>query len=104
MKLCIIFYIGSFLVGLTLGAMAMREIMEAGFKQESNRHRPEGRKVQDAKVCANCDEIFTGQACPACGEDNWAWLSDWLQPLSPDEAIVDTVALDRLQRMAGLPA
>jgi len=37
-------------------------------------------KLYEARVCVNCEEIYTGQACPRCGEDGWM-LSRWLQPM-----------------------
>lgn len=30
-------------------------------------------RLNDAKLCLDCDEIFEGDACPKCGQ-NLAWL------------------------------
>jgi len=36
-------------------------------------------KISRAKVCIQCDELFTQEACPVCGrDDNWVWLDSWV--------------------------
>ena len=41
-------------------------------------------KISRAKVCIQCDELFTQEACPVCGrDDNWIWLSSWIRALEP---------------------
>lgn len=47
-------------------------------------------KLKDSLLCLSCDEVFAfdffqnkkaPQACPACGEGKFVWLSRWIMPL-----------------------
>ena len=40
-------------------------------------------KLSEAKLCIDCEEIFSGNGneCPACGSLQWRWLGRWLPPL-----------------------
>lgn len=60
-------------------------------------------KVSEAHICIGCDELFTGSLCPVCGrDDNWVSLVSWIPAMEHGSVVVDGVALERLQRMAGL--
>jgi len=44
-------------------------------------------KLNKAKFCYNCDEIFTEDTCPSCGrDDNWIWLSNWITTLTTNSS------------------
>ncbi len=39
-------------------------------------------KLAEAKLCIECDEVFSGPACPSCGKhEPWKSLSEWVKPL-----------------------
>jgi len=40
-------------------------------------------KIQDAKICMDCDEIFPihHETCPACGSRSFHWLAYWIKPM-----------------------
>jgi len=33
----------------------------------------------DAKFCIDCEEIFIGKTCPACGRMHTIFLSEWVK-------------------------
>ena len=39
-------------------------------------------KVATAKICLDCDELFTEEECPECLNKEYVFLSKWLPPLS----------------------
>lgn len=53
-------------------------------------------KVVDAKVCADCDEVFEGCVCPACGNEQNIPVQKALLPITgsrvrkitPQEAVI----------------
>jgi len=39
-------------------------------------------RLNDAKFCVDCEEIFVGKDCPRCGRDiSSVYLSDWLMSI-----------------------
>lgn len=38
-------------------------------------------KLQEAKLCLNCDEIYTGPVCPKCATPHYAFVSTWIPPI-----------------------
>ena len=39
-------------------------------------------KVEDARICGSCDEVYTGFVCPSCGFDQSVSLDEALKALS----------------------
>lgn len=39
-------------------------------------------RVNNAKVCPNCDALYDGPSCPSCSSRNGYPLRRWLQPMS----------------------
>jgi RNA polymerase subunit RPABC4/transcription elongation factor Spt4 len=35
-------------------------------------------KLNKAKLCLDCEEIYEGQVCPKCGSFMYHWLVKWL--------------------------
>jgi len=40
-------------------------------------------KVKRAKLCVVCEEIYEGNVCPACGNEEGIWLVNNLMTLPP---------------------
>jgi hypothetical protein len=40
-------------------------------------------QLQAARLCVNCEEVHDAQACPACGSENFAYLTRWVPPARP---------------------
>lgn len=56
-------------------------------------------KLNDARFCVDCEELFEGTACPKCGRsESYVCLSDWLKSLNSPEGMVYLV-----QRIPVLP-
>lgn len=40
-------------------------------------------KLNKARFCVGCEELFEGVACPKCGrDDSVVWISEWMKPPS----------------------
>lgn len=39
-----------------------------------------------ARLCVNCEEVHAAQACPACGSENYAYLTRWVPSSKPQPA------------------
>jgi hypothetical protein len=37
-------------------------------------------RLDDARLCLDCEEIHKDQECPACGSEAFAFLTRWIQP------------------------
>jgi hypothetical protein len=35
-------------------------------------------KLGEAKLCLDCDEIYTGEQCPRCGKTYYWWMSKYV--------------------------
>jgi hypothetical protein len=42
-------------------------------------------KVNFTRICSNCDEVFTGNICPACASEHGLWLSKIIGTMPPAE-------------------
>jgi len=40
-------------------------------------------RLDDARLCLDCEEIHEEQECPACGSEVFAFLTRWIQSTSP---------------------
>lgn len=40
-------------------------------------------RLDDARLCLDCEEIHEEQVCPACGSEVFAFLTRWIQSTSP---------------------
>ena len=38
-------------------------------------------KLQDAKLCLNCEEIYVGPVCPKCATPHCVFVTNWIQSL-----------------------
>jgi hypothetical protein len=43
-------------------------------------------RLDDARLCLDCEEIHEEQECPACGSEVFAFLTRWIQSTAPDKA------------------
>jgi hypothetical protein len=43
-------------------------------------------RLDDARLCLDCEEIHADQECPSCGSEAFAFLTRWVKPTSPPEA------------------
>ena len=41
-------------------------------------------RLDDARLCLDCEEIHRDQECPACGSEAFGFLTRWIQSTSPD--------------------
>lgn len=41
-------------------------------------------RLRAARLCVNCEEIHDATACPACGSDNFAYLTRWVPASRPE--------------------
>ena len=32
------------------------------------------------KFCLDCDHLYEGDHCPACGSNTWIWAANWIPP------------------------
>lgn len=39
-------------------------------------------KLDQAKMCLDCEELFEGEQCPLCGRENYVWVQTWIPLLS----------------------
>ncbi len=51
-------------------------------------------QLKEAKICLDCEEIFTTKACPLCGRENYVNLENWIPSLTniPIEIILRQAA------------
>lgn len=40
-------------------------------------------QLRAARLCVNCEEVHEAHACPACGSDNFAYLTRWVPASRP---------------------
>ena len=40
-------------------------------------------RLDDARLCLDCEEIHQEQECPACGSEAFAFLTRWIQSTAP---------------------
>jgi hypothetical protein len=40
-------------------------------------------RLDDARLCLDCEEIHQEQECPACGSEAFGFLTRWIQSTSP---------------------
>jgi hypothetical protein len=40
-------------------------------------------RLDDARLCLDCEEIHEEQDCPACGSEAFAFLTRWIQSTAP---------------------
>lgn len=40
-------------------------------------------RLDDARLCLDCEEIHEEQECPACGSEVFAFLTRWIQSTAP---------------------
>jgi hypothetical protein len=43
-------------------------------------------RLDDARLCLDCEEIHEEQHCPACGSEAFGFLTRWIQSTSPSRA------------------
>ena len=43
-------------------------------------------RLDDARLCLDCEEIHEEQECPACGSEAFAFLTRWIQSTSKAKA------------------
>ena len=41
-------------------------------------------RLDEARLCLDCEEIHTGQECPACGSEAFGFLTRWIKSSSSD--------------------
>ena len=41
-------------------------------------------RLDDARLCLDCEEIHEEQECPACGSEAFAFLTRWIQSTSAE--------------------
>ena len=41
-------------------------------------------RLDDARLCLDCEEIHEEQECPACGSEAFAFLTRWIQSTNPE--------------------
>ena len=42
-------------------------------------------RLDDARLCLDCEEIHEEQECPACGSEVFAFLTRWIQSTAPQK-------------------
>jgi hypothetical protein len=42
-------------------------------------------RLDDARLCLDCEEIHEDQECPGCGSEAFAFLTRWVEPAAPAE-------------------
>jgi len=35
-------------------------------------------KIQQAKLCLDCDELYTGEGCPVCASRVYVYINKWI--------------------------
>ena len=40
-------------------------------------------RLDDARLCLDCEEIHADQECPSCGSEAFAFLTRWVKPAAP---------------------
>jgi hypothetical protein len=40
-------------------------------------------RLDDARLCLDCEEIHDDQECPSCGSEAFAFLTRWVKPAVP---------------------
>ena len=58
-------------------------------------------RLDDARLCLDCEEIHEEQECPSCGSEAFAFLTRWIQSTTRDE---DRRAGTRPSQPAPLPS
>jgi len=43
-------------------------------------------RLDEARLCLDCEEIHQEQECPACGSEAFGFLTRWIQSTSPARA------------------
>ena len=44
-------------------------------------------RLDDARLCLDCEEIHEEQECPACGSEAFAFLTRWIQSTAPKSKV-----------------
>ena len=39
-------------------------------------------RLDEARLCLDCEEIHDNQECPSCGSEAFAFLTRWVKPAS----------------------
>ena len=52
-------------------------------------------RLDDARLCLDCEEIHSEQECPACGSEAFGFLTRWIQSTSPDRPKMRQAAAER---------
>jgi hypothetical protein len=86
----------AFLVGLIVGANLAVLIIGLCMMARDQEVKAASFKILDLKICLDCDEVFSHDACPACGTDAWVWLSSWLVPMRRRDSVEKSEAIPRL--------
>ena len=62
-------------------------------------------KLKDAKLClnTNCEEVYTGNQCPKCACTYFAYLINWIEPITKDEKMKKMMELLIEQRSNNKP-
>ena len=42
-------------------------------------------KLQNAKLCLNCEEIYVGPVCPKCATPHYVYVTNWIQSLENND-------------------
>jgi hypothetical protein len=42
-------------------------------------------RLDEARLCLDCEEIHAFQECPSCGSEAFAFLTRWVKPASPTD-------------------
>ncbi len=45
-------------------------------------------RLDDARLCLDCEEIHEEQECPSCGSEAFAFLTRWIQSTGPKAKLV----------------
>ena len=49
-------------------------------------------RLDDARLCLDCEEIHSDQECPSCGSEAFAFLTRWVKPAPPAEGGTESEA------------
>jgi hypothetical protein len=47
-------------------------------------------RLDDARLCLDCEEIHEEQECPSCGSEAFAFLTRWIQSTAPKETLLQS--------------
>ena len=45
-------------------------------------------RLDDARLCLDCEEIHEEQECPSCGSEAFAFLTRWIQSTGPKPKLI----------------